>query len=75
LLRFTLTSEQNMTEQVAYTLPEFCLRFGIGKTKAHSEINAGRLKARKNGTRTIVTAADAQTWLDSLPIRTPNKAA
>ena len=64
-----------MTEQVAYTFPEFCIRFGIGKTKAHAEINAGRLVARKNGARTIITATDAQAWLDSLPIRTPNKAA
>lgn len=56
-----------MNGQVAYPLPEFLKQFGIGRTKAYQEINSGRLKAVKVGKRTLITAADAQTWLDGLP--------
>lgn len=56
-----------MPEIAAYTLPEFLRAFGIGRTKFYEEVHAGRLKARKNGTRTIVLAADARAWLEALP--------
>jgi hypothetical protein len=52
---------------VAHTLPDFCERYGIGRTKAYDEIKAGRLKARKNGRTTIIAETDAQAWLASLP--------
>jgi hypothetical protein len=45
----------------------FCKGYGIGRTKAYEEINAGRLKARKAGRRTIITADDAEDWLSRLP--------
>jgi hypothetical protein len=53
--------------QRAMNLRAFCERYDIGRTKAYQEINAGRLKARKAGRRTIVTADDAEMWLSSLP--------
>lgn len=56
-----------MTDTVAYPLPDFLKRYGISRSTAYREINAGRLKARKRGSRTIVLADDAQLWLDSLP--------
>lgn len=63
-----------MQNIAAYTLPDFCRAFGIGRTKAYEEIRAGRLKARKNGTRTIILAADAEAWLNSLPELSPKAA-
>ena len=45
----------------------FCKGYGIGRTKAYEEINAGRLKARKAGKRTIITEDDAEEWLSLLP--------
>lgn len=59
------------TEPLAYPLPEFLTRFGVSRSTAYREINAGRLKARKRGSRTIITAADAQEWLASLPAFEP----
>lgn len=56
-----------MTQFAAHTLPDFCQRYGVGRTKAYSEIKAGRLKARKNGKATIITEPDAQAWLTCLP--------
>jgi hypothetical protein len=40
---------------------------GISRSKAYEEIAAGRLKAKKCGTRTLVTFASGAAWLDSLP--------
>jgi hypothetical protein len=61
--------------KAAYTVSEFLTAFGLGRTKFYELVNAGQLKARKNGTRTVVLAADAQAWLDSLPQVEPRKAA
>ncbi len=40
---------------------------GIGLTKLYEEIKSGRLKAKKFGKRTLVTAAALEDWLNSLP--------
>lgn len=45
----------------------FCETYDIGRTKVYAEINAGRLKARKAGTRTIIGDDDAEEWWRSLP--------
>jgi hypothetical protein len=51
----------------AMSVQVFCDRYNIGRTKAYEEIYAGRLKARKAGRRTIITADDAEDWLSRLP--------
>lgn len=53
----------------AYSLEGFTAAFNIGRTKAYEEIKRGRLKARKLGTRTIITHEDAMAWLHSLPAK------
>jgi hypothetical protein len=63
-----------MTEKVAYTLPDFLTAFGISRSTFYRAVNSGKLKARKNGTSTIVTAEDAKAWLDSLPVLQPKAA-
>jgi hypothetical protein len=56
----------------AYRPKEFLKAFGIGRTKLYEEIAAGRLIARKLGTRgTIILAEDAAAWARSLPVLTP----
>ena len=40
---------------------------GIGLTKLYEEIKSGRLKAKKFGKRTLVTAAALEDWLNNLP--------
>ena len=49
------------------TVPDFCKRYRFGRTKTYEEINAGRLKARKAGKRTIIAEEDAEEWLHLLP--------
>jgi hypothetical protein len=38
---------QRRSWQRAMTVPDFCQRYRIGRTKTYGEINTGRLKARK----------------------------
>ena len=40
--------------------------------KALDEIRAGKLKAKKLGSRTLITAPDAQAYLDTLPGMPPD---
>ena len=40
---------------------------GISRSKAYEEIAAGRLKAVKCGTRTLVPYASGEAWLNNLP--------
>lgn len=51
----------------AFSIPEFCRRYGIGRTNAYQEIAAGRLRAVKVGRRTLITQEAADAWLASLP--------
>jgi hypothetical protein len=53
--------------QGAMSIRAFCETYDIGRTTAYEEINAGRLKARKAGRRTIITSDDAEEWLSHLP--------
>ncbi|MGA8693936.1 MAG: helix-turn-helix domain-containing protein [Xanthobacteraceae bacterium] len=59
-------------EKRAFSIAEFCRRYGVGRTKVYEELRQGRLRARKIGRRTIVTKDDADDWLQQLPlIKTP----
>ena len=40
---------------------------GISRSKAYEEIAAGRLRAVKCGSKTLVPYASGQAWLDGLP--------
>lgn len=54
-------------EKLAYQILEFCKVAGVGKTTVYQEMAAGRLKAKKVGARTLITAESGQAWLDNLP--------
>jgi hypothetical protein len=58
---------QRRALQRAMSVRLFCETYDIGRTKAYEEINAGRLKARKIGSRTIISTDDAESWLNALP--------
>jgi excisionase family DNA binding protein len=51
----------------AYSIDEFCKRYGIGRTTVYAEIKDKRLKVRKVRRRTIITAEAADDWLRALP--------
>ena len=58
----------------AMTVNEFLSWASIGRTKFYQEHAAGRLRIRKIGRKTVVTMADAQAWLDALPVEQPASA-
>jgi hypothetical protein len=66
-LQISERERQRRARQRAMSVDGFCKGYGIGRTKAYEEINAGRLKARKAGTRTIIAEDDAEEWLSLLP--------
>lgn len=57
------------TERLAYSVSEFSRVFSVGRSTVFAEIAAGRLRARKIGTRTVIAHEDAMAWLRSLPAR------
>jgi excisionase family DNA binding protein len=51
----------------AFSITEFCRRYGIGRTNVYEQIAAGRLRAVKAGRRTLITLEAAEAWLAALP--------
>lgn len=52
----------------AFTVREFCKRYGVGRTKAYELFNSQEVEVRKMGTRTLVSRRSAERWFESLPI-------
>ena len=56
-----------MSQRIAYGMDEAAETVGIGLTKLREEIAAKRLRARKLGSRTIITRDDLVDWAARLP--------
>lgn len=56
------------------TIREFCAQFSLGRTAAYRLLTEGRVEARKHGSRTLIDAASAQRWAESLPAYAPTVA-
>lgn len=54
-------------EPVAYPIPEFCTRYGCGRSTAYELIGAGKLLAKKIGRRTVIDAESASRWYAAIP--------
>ena len=54
-------------DPVAYSVSDVLKLVGISRSKFYQLVNAGQIKVRKIGNRTIVLVRDLNTWLDSLP--------
>lgn len=55
------------TRPIAYGLSAAAQAVNVGPTKLRKEIRAKRLRARKIGRRTIITADDLENWAARLP--------
>jgi len=56
-------------QRAAYRIDEFCASTGLSRSKVYEEIAAGRLKAVKCGSRTLITASAGKAWLESRPAK------
>jgi excisionase family DNA binding protein len=51
-------------EKQVYRIAEFCIAFGICRSKTYEEIATKRLKVFKVGRATLIRKEDALAWLD-----------
>lgn len=63
----TPKGDPSTDDQLALGIDEVCRLTGLGRTSIYSAIAIGDLVARKFGRRTVVLAADLQTFLAKLP--------
>jgi excisionase family DNA binding protein len=54
-------------DQEAFSVREFCERFGICRQTFYNQAKHGHIKARKLGRKTVILRSDAEAWLESLP--------
>ena len=55
-----------MSEPLAYRIPDAVRATGIPRTALYEAIGAGRLKARKDGNRTLILRRDLEAFLEGL---------
>lgn len=53
---------------VAYSVSDVLTMIGISRSKFYQLVNAGQIKVRKIGNRTIILAVDLDDFLRSLPV-------
>ena len=51
----------------AFTIAAACRVSALGRTTLYAALKSGALSARKCGRRTLILAADLETFLDNLP--------
>ena len=66
-----VAANQDEHRDGAISLPQFCEWASIGRTTAYAEIKSGRLRAKKCGSRTLITWVDARQWLSQLRSKSP----
>lgn len=63
------------TSPRAFSIDEACKRVGCCRDKIYGAINAGQLRAKKLGRRSVVLAQDLDDFLKNLPAIKPKTAA
>jgi len=53
--------------RAALRVREACVSLSISRSKLYEEVAAGRLKALKAGSRTLIPTTSIDDWLNSLP--------
>lgn len=63
-----LQSKKNPEPDALYvSIPEAARRMGLGRSSLYKEINAGKIRVKKCGKRTLISVDDIQAWFDELP--------
>lgn len=68
-------SNTNTPQPLVLNTREAAQLIGIGLTLLYREIAAGKIKARKIGSRTIIKRSDIEAYIESLPVKQPEEAA
>lgn len=59
--------ENKTLGKIAYSIDDAAKICGIKRTRIYAEIKLGRLRAKKCGSRTLITRAAIREWLGLLP--------
>jgi excisionase family DNA binding protein len=62
-----MASTDNDYPRAALRVSEACTTLGLSRSKLYEELSAGRLKAVKCGSRTLIPTASIEAWLAALP--------
>jgi len=57
----------HLPSRLAYSVDRFCEDTDTGRSKVYELIRAGKLRAKKLGSKTLILAEDADRFLASLP--------
>jgi len=66
-VRFESAADDTKREPLAVPMTRVPDWLGISRSKAYEEIAAGRLRAVKCGSKTLIPYASGEAWLASLP--------
>ncbi|NNC73166.1 MAG: hypothetical protein HKN78_09875 [Sphingomonadaceae bacterium] len=58
-----------MDRKELMTVGDFLARYSCSRTEFYRQVNAGRIRLTKLGTASRVAQADADAWVDSLPVK------
>jgi excisionase family DNA binding protein len=62
-------------QKMAFSVDEAARRADTCRDKIYGAINAGKLRTRKNGRRTLILATDLESYLRDLPMLEPKGSA
>lgn len=62
-LRAAFAAKNQFLESLkAFSIPQFCDAYGVGRTQVFEEIKTGRLKTYKVGRRRFISATAGDAW-------------
>lgn len=59
---------ENAGGRLAYDVRQVCKLSGLSRATVYAAIRGGKLRARKQGARTLVLRDDLRAWLEALPV-------
>ena len=63
-----MKNESTYLPKLGYSVNEFSSVSSVGRSKLYKDINAGILKVRKIGSRTVILPEDGEAYLNNAPI-------
>ncbi len=64
-------NESGPTIEGAFSIKRFCREYDVGRSYVYELIKAGKLRAVKASTRTLILKQDAEAWAEALPAINP----
>jgi excisionase family DNA binding protein len=66
-----MSSAFHSPQRLAYSIADVVAMTGVCRSSVYTAIADGKLKATKNGRRTLIRARDVERWLDQMEKTSP----